>query len=263
MANKWFKFYGGEYLSDPKIERLTPAERSCWITLLSLASMTDTGVVEFLTVDGLLTKSGIQKDPYNEGDWEKCRSVLEKFSGMKMIKVTTEDGKVTILNWDKRQEHNLTVAERVAKHRENKKRVTTNVTSVTTDQNRIDKNRIDSTNIIPTAAKAAVVKKAVKEYKTKTDPKTVVDLIELFKPVNEMTHTLYRQSSQRRAIDDLMKTANGDIEGLKKAISMLPAMNASDKVFTKITTPVQMVNGWAKAKSQFTGGITSGRKVVI
>lgn len=145
MANQWFKFYGGEYLSDPKIERLNPIERSCWITILCMASMGDDGVIEFLTVESLLNRSGIQFDPYHPEDWEKALGVLIKFQNLKMIECDTE-GRITVLNWEKRQEHNLTVAERVAKSRANKKsneNVTMNVTNVTTEENRIEENRID------------------------------------------------------------------------------------------------------------------------
>ena len=145
MANQWFKFYGGEYLSDPKIERLSPLERSCWVTLLCLASMNGKGKIEFLTVESLLNKSGIQFDPYRPEEWENALSVLKKFQKMKMIDVS-EDGDILIINWDKRQEHNLTVAERVAKHRAKKRNVTTNVTNVTTEENRIEENRIENTD---------------------------------------------------------------------------------------------------------------------
>ena len=152
MANQWFKFYGGEYLSDPKIGRLSPAERSCWITLLSMASMSDDGTVRYLDIDDLLEKSGIHHNPYNEGDWEKCQNVLIKFSQMKMISVEDKESMIKVINWEKRQEHNMTVAERVAKHRAQKREVqddvTIDVTNVTSEENRIEENRIDNTKSI-------------------------------------------------------------------------------------------------------------------
>lgn len=148
MANQWFKFYGGEYLSDPKIERLSPVERSCWVTLLCLASMTSDGVVEFLTIESLLNKSGIQFNPYAPEEWEKSLSVLQKFQKMKMIELL-DNGDIKLLNWEKRQEHNMTPAERMAKMRANKVKtevVTTNVTNVTSDKNRIEEN-IETENL--------------------------------------------------------------------------------------------------------------------
>ena len=152
MANQWFKFYGGEYLSDPKIGRLSPAERSCWVTLLCLASQSDDGVIKYLTTDSLLTMSGIVRDPYNDGDWERCQSLLEKLNSMEMIVVDSEKGVVTLKNWSKRQDHQLSVAERVAKHRAKKELeasyVTNSVTNVTTEENRIEENRRDNTSEI-------------------------------------------------------------------------------------------------------------------
>lgn len=151
MSNQWFKFYGGEYLSDPKIERLSPVERSCWVTLLCLASMTEDGVVEFLTIESLLNKSGIQFDPYNPEEWEKSLSVITKFQNMRMIDAR-EDGSIAITNWSKRQEKTaLTGYERIKKYRENKanlKNDNENDNAMITDDNgndnaRIDKNRID------------------------------------------------------------------------------------------------------------------------
>jgi hypothetical protein len=144
MANQWFKFYGAEYLSDPKMDRLTVQERSCWLTLLCMASQSE-GSIKFLSIEGLLNKSGIHFNPYDSTEWDNTKNVLQNFVQYEMIKID-KNGVIGILNWSKRQEHNLTVAERVAKHRENKKcnkNVTTNVTSVTTEENRIEENRIE------------------------------------------------------------------------------------------------------------------------
>lgn len=142
MANLWFKFYGTEYLSDQKIERLNPVERSCWITLLCLASANETGEIKHLTVQTLLNKSGIQFDPYHPEQWEEALSIFEKLEMLEMIE-RVDVGTILIKNWEKRQEHNLTVAERVAKSRAKSKNVTTDVTNVTTEKNRIEKNRIE------------------------------------------------------------------------------------------------------------------------
>ncbi len=144
MANQWFKFYGAEYLSDPKMDRLTVQERSCWLTLLCMASQTN-GIIKYLSVEGLLNKSGIRFDPYDSSEWDNALNVLRSFEQYEMILIH-KDGSVEVKNWEKRQEHNLTVAERVAKHRENKKsneNVTTDVTNVTTEESRVEENRID------------------------------------------------------------------------------------------------------------------------
>ena len=117
-ANKWFKFYGGEYLSDPKIGTLSPQERSCWVTLLCLASISSVGgIIEYLTIEVLLQKSGINLDPYHPEEWEKCLGILKKLERMKMIKTNT-DGVIEVIHWETRQESSLTGYERVKRHRE-------------------------------------------------------------------------------------------------------------------------------------------------
>lgn len=141
MANLWFKFYGAEYLSDPKMDRLTVQERSCWLTILCMASQTN-GIIKYISVEGLLNKSGIRFNPYDTTEWDNALKVLKTFEQYEMIMIH-KDGVVEVKNWEKRQEHNLTVAERVAKSREKKKNVTSDVTNVTTEENRIEENRID------------------------------------------------------------------------------------------------------------------------
>lgn len=142
MANQWFKFYGAEYLSDPKMDRLTVQERSCWLTLLCMASQTN-GIIKFISVEGLLNKSGIKFNPYDSTEWDNAQNVLKIFEQYEMIDIS-DKGIISIKNWEKRQEHNLSIAERVAKHRQNKKtneNVTSDVTNVTSEENRIEENR--------------------------------------------------------------------------------------------------------------------------
>lgn len=144
MANQWFKFYGAEYLSDPKMDRLSVQERSCWITLLCMASQND-GKIKFLSVESLLTKSGVEFDVYDSSEWDNAQNVLQNFEKYEMIKIDSK-GIIEIINWEKRQEHNLTVNERVAKSRAKKRSVTINVTNVTSEENRIEENRIEENN---------------------------------------------------------------------------------------------------------------------
>jgi len=158
--NQWFKFYGGEYLSDPKIASLTPQERSCWVTLLCLSSISSIpGTVEYLTVEALLQKSGIVWDPYEPDEWDRAKTVLDKFVRMKMV-TKNEEGVIEILNWTKRQDTLMTAAERQAKYRENKKsnaNVTERVTKVTLDKIREDKNTITLEDSLPSKEKEFVI----------------------------------------------------------------------------------------------------------
>ena len=131
-----------EYLGDPKIESLSPAARSCWVTLLCFASESN-GVIKHLSEENLMRRSGL--DPTHE-EWDSNAGVLRKFEQLNMI-VTDSNGNITVCNWQKRQEINLTNAERQARFRDrhsNAKvtQVTQNNKKVTLDKNRIDKNRI-------------------------------------------------------------------------------------------------------------------------
>ncbi len=138
---EWFKFYGAEFLSDPKVFALGASERGVFITLLSLVSMAgnDTGTMEYLTPERLAVASG--SDPGCD-DWNECVGALEKFERLKIIKLESNGG-VTVLNWRKRQEKYLSNAERQKKYREKQK----SNTGVTTESNksnaRIEENRID------------------------------------------------------------------------------------------------------------------------
>lgn len=141
--NQWFKFYGGEYLSDPKIELLQAQERSIWITLLSLASISSTpGVVEYLTIEVLLKKAGIEFNPYTPEEWNSCLGILTKFEKMKMIK-TYDNGSIEIINWNKRQETALTGYERVKRYRQKNKMITNDNDDNENDNDRKEKIRID------------------------------------------------------------------------------------------------------------------------
>ena len=125
---KWFKFYGQDYLSDPKILSLSACERSCWITLLSYGSVNDNGVIAYLDEEQLMIQAGVS--PMHE-EWEQTIGILKKMENLKMI--TVDNGMITVQNWKKRQETNLTGYERVKRHRE-KKRLDNEM--ITSDKNR-------------------------------------------------------------------------------------------------------------------------------
>lgn len=159
MINPWFKFYGSEFLSDPKISALTASERSCWITLLCLASTSSTpGKIEFLTKEVLLKKSGIEYLPEYPDEWNNTIEVLKVFEKMNMITIDS-NGAICVNNWKKRQESALTNAERQAKYRLNRKsneKVTGVTTKVTLEKNRIEKNRKENTYSVADATPFSV-----------------------------------------------------------------------------------------------------------
>lgn len=113
MVNPWFKFYGGEYLSDPKMDALDGNERSCWITILSLANQSENGVIKYVSEKKILEKSNIKEDQR-----ELYTGLLSKLQDLGMIRLcngnVTED--IEIINWEKRQYSESYL--RVKKHRE-------------------------------------------------------------------------------------------------------------------------------------------------
>ena len=137
---KWFKFYGQDFLADIKMSQLSIAERLCWITLLCLAHEQDrAGNVRYCTEELVKSKMGLQE---NDKEWNDLKGVFDEFIRLDMIEYT-ETG-IYLKNYGKRQETNLTPAEKMQRVRDKKYSVT-NVTP-----NRVDKNRIDK-SIQPSA----------------------------------------------------------------------------------------------------------------
>lgn len=136
MANPWFKFYGGEYLSDQKILSLSSAERSCWVTLLSYASLTS-GVVKHISEEQIMSQAGVNP---HLGEWEETKGVLEHFKRLKMIDIGKKA--IRVKNWKKRQEVYSESWDRVKKWREKN---TGNVTETlpSNGKKRVEENRED------------------------------------------------------------------------------------------------------------------------
>lgn len=164
MSNQWFKMYGSEYLSDPKMLSLDANYRSCWITLLCYASQND-GNIRYLNEDQLKYQSGVTNDFITSGI-----SVLERFVEMEMILIT-EKG-IFIKNWKKRQESYLTGYERNKKYREKQKLKKDKVTNgdtngdtkVTLEENRIEKNRVEESR--KSARRESPIKESFGELKS-------------------------------------------------------------------------------------------------
>lgn len=142
----WFKFYGPEFLSDPKMLSLTAVERALWLTILCLASTSEEeGTIRYISESKIMTLTSL--DPLDD-EWRENEGFLGKFETLGMIELFNEDGKDVILvrNFTRRQEKDLTNAERQArfraKHRkDNVDSNGSNVTKVTLEKNRIEKIR--------------------------------------------------------------------------------------------------------------------------
>lgn len=140
----WFKFYGQEFLTDPKMLSLTPIQRALWTTMLCLASSSDEeGVIKYIDESKIMQLTNIS--PLDD-EWNENEGFLDKFVTLSMI--TRDNNVITLLNFNKRQESNLSGYERVKKHRA-KKKVESVKTEAKIDDNviidnaRIEKNRIE------------------------------------------------------------------------------------------------------------------------
>lgn len=119
----WFKFYGQDYLTDPKMISLSLAEKVYWLTILCLASNSDDGVIDHLTEDNLKMIAGVKP---NDPEWSSHKSIFDTFVGLNLIRLNGSS--IEVVNFKKRQESNLTGAERTANYRERlKKRHTSDI----------------------------------------------------------------------------------------------------------------------------------------
>lgn len=151
----WFKFYGQEYLTDPKMMNLDPTERALWLTLLCLASQ-DNGVIKYADSEKIMILTGIMP---NDNAFTKYYDFLIRFEKLSLI--TDDNETIVITNYNKRQNTNLSGYERVKRSREKSKSKAKidNKSNVINDNARIDKNRID---------KNIVKKENIKKEKTLT-----------------------------------------------------------------------------------------------
>lgn len=141
---KWFKFYGQDFLADMKMSQLSIAERLMWVTILCLAHEEDKdGNVRYCTEELLKSKMGLQEtDP----EWEDLKGVFNLFVSLEMIEKT--DRGIFVKNFQKRQEINLTPAEKMQRYRTKKKgNISYQETVTDVTPNRIEENRIDNTRV--------------------------------------------------------------------------------------------------------------------
>lgn len=127
MKGHWFKFYGQDFLTDPKIMRLNSIQKLMWVGLLCVASQSD-GEVEHLEEDNLKLLIGL--DP-NDEEWKLAGDSFKKFKELKMITMITnsqkmithsqKNSKIIVKNFKKRQNRNLTGYERIKRYRAKKR----------------------------------------------------------------------------------------------------------------------------------------------
>lgn len=122
--SQWFKFYGQDWLIDPKVISLSYTDRLCFVSLLCLASSSrhEDYRITGLTPETLLSLSHITFDPYNDtsDDWNELLNVLKRLNDNAMITLH-DNGDIVINRFKDRQESQLTGYERIKKWREKHK----------------------------------------------------------------------------------------------------------------------------------------------
>jgi len=218
---KWFKFYGQDYLTDPKIQALNCVERTMWITILCLASNTDDGVIKNIDTEEVVARiAGL--DP-RSGEWGHSLDTFKKLCKLEMIKI--EKDKIIVINYLKRQNTNLTDYERVKRHRQVMHVINDNAKHVINAPHRIDKRREDKKRITASSDDADDITKVFNVFYYSINP-----------TIN------FGHKTNRKAIKDMIKAF-----GLKETIKQAEfAVSTNGKKFAPvITTPYQLKEKWA------------------
>lgn len=138
-GQKWFKFYGQDWLTDLKIMRLSVVDRICYVTLLCLASSSsEQGVVHDCDEYSIIALTHMSND-----ESESAIGFLDRLIKLGMVE---KNGlTITIKAFAKRQTAYLTDAERSKNYRDRRResddRHTTYVTNVTLEKSRVEKSR--------------------------------------------------------------------------------------------------------------------------
>lgn len=112
MANKWFKFYGQDWLTDMKVGDLSAVDRLCYITLLALAN--DDG-----TISGFTEARTIRATRIGSSEEVEAIGFVKRLVGLKMLEV--EGDAARIPRFAERQQRAMTGYERVKKYRESRR----------------------------------------------------------------------------------------------------------------------------------------------
>lgn len=117
---EWFKFYNNKWLSDLAVISLDPIDRLCFITLLCVTASRDdrNGSVTQYHEHRILTLTHLTPDDYSKGV-----GFTKRLADVGLINID-DDTTITIKNFEKRQNSNLSGAERAQRYRE-KAKVTT------------------------------------------------------------------------------------------------------------------------------------------
>lgn len=236
---KWFKFYGQDFLTDPKLIGMDPLVKHIWVVLLCLAD--ETGNIRHLREYDLLRLAGTT----DASDYERTKGCLKIFEELEMI--TIDNNMITIKNFLKRQKQNLSGYERVKKYRQKKKNEAKNDNKMITHDNvindnaRIDKNRIDKNKKENNTKEKKFVSNGSAIAVSKPLEGTILnpfnELIKLFEPINPSWKRLFSNKTERSALERLIGEHGED--GVERLLKLL-AEHYGKPYCPSITTPYQL-----------------------
>lgn len=120
---KWFKFYGQDWLTDTKVMQMSVEDRLCFITLLCLASSADEGGLIRNCDEYTLIRLTQLPDNIYEPDhspFHNASGCLKRYEALHCVTLG-DNGDVTVVNFGRRQDQNLSNAERQKRYRERHK----------------------------------------------------------------------------------------------------------------------------------------------
>lgn len=241
---KWFKFYGQDWMTDPKIAGMLMEDKLCLITLLCMASSENkNGVISYLEEHALINLAQIPDLPtFDVNPAENARGILERLQALRIVTLDG-NGQVTLCNFGSRQQQSSSNAEKQKRYRDSKKTKQTNTkvnsnATVTIGNargnalHRIEENRIDK-NISSASAK-----------KTPQFTPQGAEILKSFETVDPKNKTYYANKTQRAACEFLLSEYG--MEKVLDAIKILPQVNLKKLYIRQITTPYDLKENWVK-----------------
>jgi len=114
---EWFKFYYHKWLGDPKIIQLDPIDRLCFITLLCVTSQRDerNGVVSHYDERTIIRLTQLE-----DNDRKRAEGFTQRLENAGLV-AYVNDTDLLIKNYEKRQNSQLSSAERSKNYRDRKR----------------------------------------------------------------------------------------------------------------------------------------------
>lgn len=213
---RWFKFYGQDWHTDPKIAGMGMEDRLCLVALFTIAASEEkNGFIPSLSEESLIKLAGIPDWPESDyNPMEKAIGVLNRYETLRIVTLGG-NAEVTVRNWGVRQGGNTSNAEKQRRYRERLKikvNEGSNVTvtesnAVVTPLPRIEENRIDKNNTSAKDAQIVEVKENAEELPKKESIAKYPDARKVFTLFGDSEDKLWaRNTTQLRAAQSLFES---------------------------------------------------------